>query len=583
MDAYYLVLLETSGNQPFIFATNKLKENVGASQLIYECGTRYVLEAVKEKGGPDLWDENSATLRDNLADTSQNPHLEKQPWRKIEVITATSGKALLLVKDPNVGRELVQRATTTALRRAPGVDLFGVVSTGFSFEEDPASASLPATMKALHGEHERLCDRLPGSEARFLRVPVIAPCDTSGWPATAVAKTKERQTVGRGDVVFQASGTRSKRRAAPAGWNRFNTLLKDRLMDLDALQDHFESSGRTPWAAVIHSDGNNLGRLFSDFHHWVVSGDEGFTRSYLTQLQHFSLALEECGEIAFREALLECIPGTGEEKLPVVPLVVGGDDLTVYCDGALALPLAEAYLRCFERETGRADGPRNGIVARVARSASTRSCLTACAGVAIVKPHFPFHAAYDLSNDLLASAKSVKQKVNDSQGRFCPCSALDFHVLYDVSDARLARIRTGLRVDPSFENGQLRYKTWLYGHPYVVTSGSDLRGLAGQSDLWRRSHDWKSLKEQAKTIRNSTANREAGGLPKTVLHELRESLFQGRAEADAWLDLLLKRYPALERLARDSKTLFWPDKDDEGNNIDRTSFLDAMDVAAFYW
>ena len=70
-----------------------------------------------------------------------------------------------------------------------------------------------------------------------------------------------------------------------------------------------------------------------------------------------------------------------------------------------------------------------------------------------MKPHFPFHAAYDLSNDLLASAKSVKQKVNDSQGRFYPCSALDFHVLYDVSNARLARIRTGLHGRPRSRMG----------------------------------------------------------------------------------------------------------------------------------
>jgi CRISPR/Cas system-associated protein Cas10 (large subunit of type III CRISPR-Cas system) len=31
--------------------------------------------------------------------------------------------------------------------------------------------------------------------------------------------------------------------------------------------------------------------------------------------------------------------------------------------------------------------------------------LTASAGVAIIKPHFPFHLAYEISEDLLASAK----------------------------------------------------------------------------------------------------------------------------------------------------------------------------------
>ncbi len=114
MDAYYLVLLETSGNQPFIFGTNKLRENVGASQLIHECGTRIVL-GVKELANQDLWHQELTEFRKNLRDPEKNLPIDKTS-SAIEVVIATSGKAILAVKTDSLAKKIISEVTAKAIK-----------------------------------------------------------------------------------------------------------------------------------------------------------------------------------------------------------------------------------------------------------------------------------------------------------------------------------------------------------------------------------------------------------------------------------------------------------------------------------
>ena len=80
----------------------------------------------------------------------------------------------------------------------------------------------------------------------------------------------------------------------------------------------------------------------------------------------------------------------GRSAPPVVPVLVGGDDLTVYVEGQFAIPFAESYVRHYEQLTG-----EDELLSKLAviANAPKQGPLTASAGVAIVGRNFPFHIA----------------------------------------------------------------------------------------------------------------------------------------------------------------------------------------------
>lgn len=561
----YLVFFETSGNQAYIYATNKLAESIGASELTYRAGTQWVLEAAGfnliDKGQPVTTDP--AGFRAWLG----SGHSESAD---VEVVLATSGKAMLVVKGIERSRRLVSDVTTRATLEAPGMSITGAVVPLAGRETHHVCAAI----QAAHQRFNENRDLMPSPQRRFGLVPFVQPCSTSGLPASRLDTSADGSVEPRSEL---ASGRKDMARA----WSdRINKVFSGRRKEADVSlrvtqnPSHLEKEfDQFSWAGVVFSDGNGLGQIIMRFDQWLEPGDD-----YLSTLRAFSLALDEATEKAFYRACLQLAAlGAGkgtkheaDQRLPLVPLLLGGDDLTVMVDGHYALPFAEAFLSAFDEESGQQE-----VIRKIARKALGAGRLSACAGVAIVKKNFPFYSAQSLAEALLKSAKTVKKKVvSQTSGQPFPCSALDFHVLYDVAYSSLDRVRQDRRTGPDGE--------MLWGGPYVVTELEKLRGASEQSQSWAGDHQLASLQQRVKLL---NARDEDGRLklPSSQTHYLREALAQGRGIADRRL-AELRRYEALglSMLKESPDSLFREESDGTGEPRTTTRYLDALVSCAFW-
>jgi hypothetical protein len=112
--------------------------------------------------------------------------------------------------------------------------------------------------------------------------------------------------------------------------------------------------------------------------------------------------------------------------LPFRPIVFGGDDVTFVCDGRLGLSLAIEYIRQLEEHTKNLpDG---------------KGRLTACAGVAIVKAHYPFARAYALADELCRKAKSYRRYLRNHNSSW-DGSCLDWHFALSGLSGGIEEIR----------------------------------------------------------------------------------------------------------------------------------------------
>ncbi|MGF1647458.1 MAG: hypothetical protein ACFCVF_11160, partial [Kineosporiaceae bacterium] len=152
------MIIETGGNQRYLFDTNRLRHAVGASQLVWETTNRWLPDAIHDPGRRE---------------------------GRIEEVMVASGRAHLLVDDEQVGRELIRRLSLWVLEEAPGLQLTGVVGPRF----DPTREWCPAhgddpdvfvgALRATLRRHAQARAARPPVELRDPMLPWLEPCRES--------------------------------------------------------------------------------------------------------------------------------------------------------------------------------------------------------------------------------------------------------------------------------------------------------------------------------------------------------------------------------------------------------------------
>lgn len=491
----YVLTVETAGNQSYIFASNKLREQIGASQLVHEATTVWLLDAL---GWPDPRVANDPTAF-HQALREQPPLDQGAPS---EIMQAPSGRAIVVFRDRAAAIAAGRHVTSRALRRAPGLD----VSCGVADADWSTPGSLKEAIGLADRDRGRRAAEAPGALARHLRLPIVADCDTSAFPAAVRDRNAPDATDDRAPA--RSAAARAKGHAAQSGVQRMAQALAvtgriasnpDKLLDM--LEKELGDGDRIGWLAVVHADGNGVGERFIKRSRQLADVPNA---EYLSEMRELSLRVDEAALDALRAATSELVARDDRgmidatEILPLVPFIVGGDDLTVLLAGADALRFVCAYLRA----TGTA-----------------QETLVCRAGIAFVKPHFPLHSAYALSSELAESAKRAKQY---------DVPALDFHVLYDTGVPDLEEIRASMAVDGN--------KTRLHGRPYVLADPS-------ADAAWVEQHRFAHVEHAAS---GALERGESGErlLPRSQLAALRAALQHGHRIADQQLRLVAHRYQA---------------------------------------
>jgi hypothetical protein len=441
MNECYAVLLDTVSIQNYIFRSNRLKENLGASFLVEQIYDAFLTEALNKVIGRVLENEDLNDWRHSAAKAPECKEL-------VEIGYIGGGNALLFFQQESHARQFIEVWTKILLIRTPGL----ITSVALDkFPLDPGQFRFAL---------QSLFDQLKKNKNSYIPLTVLP---RHGITAECASSELSAEIYKQIINDYVSADVNARIEAAYRSKEKIQQLYEELLNDEYTFSDELKSLGgvheEDSHIAVVHIDGNDMGKLFKK-------------ADTLHEIRKLSVKVDEATHAAFKKVVSVVVDryddimaslGFGNDNLfpkeknkkvlPIRPIILGGDDVTFVCDARLGIYFAKIFIEEFEKHVE--DGPK----------------LTACAGISIVKTKYPFYRAYWLSEELCANAKAWRRTQNET------ASFLDFHISMGGIAGSLSQIREvffGLKP----QDGDNRYKgEYLLYRPLKIVSSEDERGL----------------------------------------------------------------------------------------------------------
>ncbi len=461
-----LVLWEISKKQDYIFKSNKLKENKGASTII-----------------------------ENI--TEELPYKVNENYRK-NLVYNGGGSSLYRFNNRDEAEDFIKNVSSTILKLYPGIEVFMVVE---EYNEEKTKI-----IDAIGNAYRKLAQKKSRRKTSGMQISfgIERRCESTGLPASYIDfEDGEKKYISREVKIKKDNSEKSS--------EKFDKLIPNN-KDVKEFADLVK--GNKKYMAVIHIDGNKMGKKFNELKEYFVYNDDNYkevNEEYIKALKSFSNEIKHAYEDAFKymaeivaknENKLDKHTNIKEGKTPIIPIIIAGDDITFVTNGKIGIECARLFIEYLNKKE-----------IKIYKDNTVK--LNACAGVALVRSTYPFMKAYELAEDLCGNAKrTIAKDYKDNDKDF---SLIDWHLEQGDLIGNIKEIRE--------ENYKTEDNKDLCMRPIYLNN----------DDKW---NNYKNFKAAYSNINNRCIERKGQEkpIPRSKIKKLREILKKGESETKIYLE-----------------------------------------------